>query len=424
MLRVGVAVRTIAVPIGTAMSGYAARTSGSTGVHDAMSVRALVLERIAIVAVDCCALHEDTCSAARAAVRRSGAIDDVVVHAIHTHSGPCIAFERVGVDDAELRAAVETAIPQAAEAAAADLRRCTVSFSAAHGTGIAHDRRHGGRPIDPPVTAIGFDHDGRRIATLVSLACHPVVLDEVNTQISADFPASLRDRLERAHPGSVCVYATGPAGDVNPGAFSPESSFAGAGSGRSLADAARIGELLAGAVLAAPARDVAAGPVWFRMAPVELEVTQETDVVGRVRRWRAELEGGTEREALLREWLRWADARAADARSSDGEGIGTTRNPATWSSRVSVIGIGALRIVALPGEPFLVASDLLRAHHDGPLVVLGYCDGVAGYLPDAAAYAQGGYEVEDAHRYYGMPGPFARGSLERVTDAAAALLQG
>ncbi|UNK70759.1 neutral/alkaline non-lysosomal ceramidase N-terminal domain-containing protein [Microbacterium sp. H1-D42] len=414
MLRVGAAVRTVEVPTGTAMSGFAARTSGSTGVRDALSVRALVLERIAIVAVDCCMLHEDTCTAVRAAVRAEGAVDEVVVHATHTHSGPCIALGRAGVDDAQLRRAVEVAVPQAVAAAAAGLLPCTISVSEARGAGVAHDRRHSGRRIDPPVQAIGFDHQGRRIATLVSFACHPVVLDAANTQISADFPASLRDAIERAHPDSVCVYATGTAGDVNPGDFSPESSFV-AGSGRGFADATRIGEHLAGAVLAAPARDLAATEVSFSTTPVELAVTPEVDVADRVREWRAELDGGTERAALLQEWLRWAESTSKPTPESAAT---------TWSTRVSVIGVGDLRIVALPGEPFLAASDLLRAHHGGPLVVLGYCDGVAGYLPDAAEYAHGGYEVDDAHRYYAMPGPFARGSLERVTDAAAALLAG
>jgi len=53
--------------------------------------------------------------------------------------------------------------------------------------------------------------------------------------------------------------------------------------------------------------------------------------------------------------------------------------------------------------------------------VLGYCDGVSGYLPTADEYESGGYEVCDAHRYYGMPGPYAQGSAERLADAAISL---
>ncbi|SKF62524.1 Uncharacterised protein [Mycobacteroides abscessus subsp. abscessus] len=45
-----------------------------------------------------------------------------------------------------------------------------------------------------------------------------------------------------------------------------------------------------------------------------------------------------------------------------------------------------------------------------------------GYLPSAHEYPLGGYEVVDAHRYYGMPAGFSRGSLEALVDVAAGLL--
>lgn len=405
--QVGAAVRAVDVPPGTRMSGCAARTSGSTGVHDAMTVRAIVLERVALVTVDCCVLHESTCVAVRAAAIAKGAVEDVVVHATHTHSGPCIGSGRAGVDEARVRAEVELAITDAVASAASRQLPCTAGFAEVFGTGVARNRRHPDRDVDPPVQVVGFDHRGRRIATLASYACHPVVLDAAYTPISGDFAAPLRDQVERAFPGSVCVYATGPAGDINPDDFSAESSYVAAAEGHTFADAARIGGILAGAAVDAAVQRIDASTAEIGTNAVTLEFEAVRDIAGDVRAWRAELDAGTGREALLNEWLRWAQARppAAD-----------------WTGRVSVIAAGDLRIACLPNEPFLAASALLRPHHDGPLMVLGYCDGVAGYLPDAAEYAHGGYEVADAHRYYGMPAPFASGSLERVTDAAAALL--
>ncbi|REJ05100.1 alkaline ceramidase [Microbacterium bovistercoris] len=407
-LLVGAAVRSVAVPAGTAMSGYAARTSGSTGTHDPLTVRALVLGRIALVAVDCCVLHEDTCAVARAAAIATGTADEVVVHATHTHSGPCVGWGRAGADQPEVRAAVTAAIPDAVVAAAARRLPCAARFSEAFGADVARDRRHPERRIDPPVQTVGFDHDGRRVATLVTYACHPVVLDAANTLISGDFVASLREQVEQAFPGSVCVYVTGAAGDVNPGDFSPESSYVPGGEGHSFADAERIGRTLARTALDAPVCRIEAQDAAFATAAVALETESEGDIAAEARVWRDELARGTDRAALLEEWLRWAEDRP--------HGTG-------WTGRVSVISVGALRIVGLPGEPFLAASDRLRAAHDGPVLVLGYCDGVAGYLPDEAEYVHGGYEVADAHRYYGMPAPFARGSLERVIAAAGELLQ-
>ena len=87
---------------------------------------------------------------------------------------------------------------------------------------------------------------------------------------------------------------------------------------------------------------------------------------------------------------------------------------------VAALDLGGAALATLPGEPFLWASDELasvRPH----LMVAGYSDGVAGYLPTADAYPEGGYEVDDACMYYAMPAPFRRGSLEAVTAAARRL---
>ncbi|WP_353114444.1 hypothetical protein [Microbacterium sp.] len=408
----GVALRTVEVPDGTPMSGFAARTSGSAGVHDPLTVRALVIGGIALVAVDCCALHERTCEEVRTGLRAEGVVAETVLHATHTHAGPCISRERLGIDAPAVREAVGRAILEAVREAVDALLPCTLSFTEAGGTGVARNRRHLDREIDPPVQEIGFDHEGRRLATLVSYPCHPVVLDASNTLISGDFVAPLRDRVEAGRAGGVCMFLTGAAGDVNTG-HSAEASFVAGGEGRTFDEAARVAGVLAEALLAAEGVAVTADEPRFAAAEVHLDLERVSagGIARDVRAWRAELASGTARTALLEEWLRWADELPADPAAS-------------WTGRVSVIACGSLRIVALPGEPFLVAADRLRACHDGPMIVLGYCDGVPGYLPDEAEYAHGGYEVADAHRYYAMPAPFARGSLERVVSAAETLLAG
>ncbi|MEN0022921.1 MAG: neutral/alkaline non-lysosomal ceramidase N-terminal domain-containing protein [Microbacterium sp.] len=409
---VGCAVAAVDVPDGTPMSGFAARSSGSTGVHDPLTVRALVIDTVALVTVDCCALHERTCASVRDDLLADGIVTEIVLHATHTHAGPCISHERLGVEAPGLRVEVERSIVDTVRSAAAARVPCTLVYAEAHGAGVARNRRHLEREIDPPVQAVGFDREGRRVATLVSYPCHPVVLDGDNTLISGDFVAPLRERIEAQHPGSVCVFATGAAGDVNTG-HRAESSFVGGGAGRTFAEAGRVGGVLAAALSSVDPAPIDAGPVGFASAGVTLDIAAESDdtVALQVEGWQREIADGTGRSALLDRWLRWARERPSSPASS-------------WVGRVSVISCGALRIIALPGEPFLSAADRLRAGHDGPTIVLGYCDGVPGYLPDESAYALGGYEVVDAHRYYAMPGPFARGSLEAVVDVAAALLDG
>ena len=86
-IRVGAATVEFSVPAGSTMSGFAAREEPAAGVHDALSVRALVLDDFCWITVDVCGLDQATCRAI--AGRLPFADDHVVISATHTHSGPC-----------------------------------------------------------------------------------------------------------------------------------------------------------------------------------------------------------------------------------------------------------------------------------------------------------------------------------------------
>ena len=291
---------------------------------------------------------------------------------------------------------------------------CPAGPAEVPGLGAARTRRHLDTPIDPPLQVVAFDDlAGQRVATMVSYPCHPVVLDGANTLVSADYIGPLRQRVE-TRLGGTCLFLTGAAGDVNTG-HSAEASYTVAGAGlRTFHEAERVGHLLAEAAICtelvgldsergAPVRSAS---VTLELAPLDLDqVAQQTH------QWRSELAGPTPREALLQAWVEWAGQLADEPVT-------------TWTGRTCVVSWGRLRVVTLPGEPFLVAAETLAAGVHGPVLVLGYCDGVPGYLPPAVEYPVGGYEVADAHRYYGMPSGFASGSLEGLVAVAADLLEG
>lgn len=412
--RVGVVSAVVSVPAGTPMAGFAARTTPSTGTHDPMTVRALVVDRVGLVSVDCCVLHEDTCAEIRQHLLTAGVVDEVVVAATHTHAGPCIGLDRVGGDVASVREATTTAAIDVLGRAAAQVRVCTASHGEVRGLGVAQNRRHLDTVIDPPLHVVVFDDlTGARVATLVSYPCHPVVLDGSNTLISADYIGPLRDRVE-AHHGGTCLFFTGAAGDVNTG-HSAEASYTTHGAGmRTFAEALRIGHLLADAAISA---DLALldgpGPAAVRTSQVELALSpvDRELIAQQAQQWRAECAEGSPRAALLQTWIAWSENLPAEPET-------------TWTARVGTLFWGPLRVVTLPGEPFLAAAELLTEGRDDPVLVLGYCDGVPGYLPSSGEYALGGYEVADAHRYYGMPAGFERGSLERLVAVASRHLDG
>jgi len=93
---------------------------------------------------------------------------------------------------------------------------------------------------------------------------------------------------------------------------------------------------------------------------------------------------------------------------------------------VQAFRVGPGAAVALPGEVFVeYALNISRASPFTPTLVAGYANGNAGYIPTAAAYAEGGYEVTDAIRYYGttMPLPASEALILRAAATALAALR-
>lgn len=409
-IAVGVGIREVAVPPGTSLAGFAGRLSASTGVHDPTSVRALVLDAVGIVAVDVCALHEQTC----ARIEAESDLPLVVVAATHTHSGPSVGCGRVGPHEEAVHEAIVEAAIAALRDATSSVRPATVAWTSVQGLGVAKDRRHLDRDIDPPLVALRFtdEESGGVVATLVSYPCHPVVLDATNTLVTSDYIHPLRAAVE-TESGGPCVFLTGAAGDVNTGHAATASFGSSQAPQRTFSRASELGQHLAHGLDRSGWTPVATGSVHGRSEPVTLgfEPLRVRDVAVRAKQWRAELAAADPGQAaVLRCWIDWAERWRPDAATEP------------WVGRVSCVDLGDAALVMLPGEPFLWAADALMRVRNHVLVA-GYSDGVAGYLPTSDAYPEGGYEVEDACMYYAMPAPFARGSLEQVANVARQLLE-
>ena len=414
VLTAGAATLAVDVPVGTPMTGYAARLSPSTGVHDPLTVRALVLDDVGVVVVDCCALRKTTCAELRAA--RPAGVRDVVVAATHTHAGPCLTPGGMGTFAPDMLRTVEQAFVEALTRARHRQVPVTVRYGERWSVGVGRNRRHDDLEIDPPVQVLAFDAPDHTVATLVTYPMHPVVLSAANTLISSDYVGPLRDELEAALPGSVCVFAQGCAGDVNDDRHTAEEDYTAAPTpGRDVEAAAATGRTVARAALAALAESTRLPPGRTTMAtdvvPLDVTSLDPAEVAAEREEWvRLAAALPPERSALYETWVAWAD-----------DWLARLPEPSSWLARVGLISLGDVRIATLPGEPFLGVAEQVRAGLGERTLVLGYCDGVSGYLPTAEEYAHGGYEVRDAHRYYGMPGPYAPGSAERLVDAVVSL---
>jgi len=396
----------ITPPPGLLMCGYAARTEPAIGTHDPLTARALVVNDTAIVVADVLGFHEETCARIRA---RSGFGDRAVVIATHTHGGPMPMPGRGGgTADPEFLQHLEDGCVTAIRLA--DDRRQAARLSAGNGANpdIAFNRRTPGGPIDPTVPVLRVETlAGAVLAVAFAHGCHPVVLGAGNRLYTADFPHYARVAVEAAHPGAIALFLPGCSGDVSTG-HSPESSIStDTPPDRTYAEAERLGHKLAQSVLAAELAPLV-GEVSARSESVALALarTEIGDLDTLAREWQvlAEQAVSPAWATLYRHWAHWA--------------VTTARDPLTpWQGRVTALNWCGRPLLFMPGEIFAGTALAVRAGLPATPFVVSLADGVPGYIPPIPDYPAGGYEVAEAHRYYGMPAAFAPGSAEALAAA-------
>lgn len=412
MIRAGAASVDITPPPGLLLAGFAARTEPSTGVHDRLTARAVVVDDTALVVLDVIGLHEDM--AARIRQRCALPDNNVLVAATHTHGAPVSMRGRLGrkADEAFLQQIEDGAVAAIAEALA-NARSARLFAGMGGDPDVARNRRHADGALDRSLPVVRIrDLDGSTIAVVVSYACHPVVLAADNREMTADYPHFVRDALEEACPGAIAVFLTGCAGDANTGHTAQASWTLAANNERTFATAERIGKRIAAAALEAPEVEVE-GSVGSVYCDLELSLTrlEEAPLPELASAWRAErATADPVRAILLDHWVEWAEQNADVP-------------PGQWSARVSLLDWCGVPIIGLPGEIFGETGLAVRAACAGrTALVVAYAEGSPGYIPPRSEFVFGGYEVAEAHRFIGMPGAFAPGSAEALADAATALL--
>jgi neutral ceramidase len=398
------------------------RQRPALGVHDRLYARALALDdgrsRCCLVMLDLIGVDRDLTRA----IRRATAAPQVTVAVVatHTHGGPPIlSGAGLGPVDPAYRARVVRDAARAAADALADLRPATLRLGVGHDATIGRNRRDEQGPIDPDVAVLRVDRDGALAGLLVSYACHPVTLGPDNLLLTRDYPGALVDELERRHPGAVAAFAPGCCGQIGTGHRAEDSFRSGAASGRTFAEAERIGRSLAATATAAAAAALAgpplAGPLRIAISAVDLPLAPppaRTDADRAA--WSLELSrlaGDDDRAAMLRALLAWAD--------------GVARAPRRRTRVEAIcIGLGDACLALYPGEVFVEFALALKAAFPRRRVVTIACANAApGYLPHASAYPAGGYEVDEAYRFYAQPGPFPPEAGERLQAAMLDLAQ-
>jgi neutral ceramidase len=433
-LRIGAARVKITPPLGTPMAGYY-NERAAAGVHDDLWAKSIVIENgagsTALVALDVITTQREFVQEARRLIRETAGIpaENVMISATHAHTGPVISgasSRTAGVGgDEGLAAAYTKALPgliaKSVRDAKAQLAPAKVFAGIGREESLSFNRRfhmkdgsigwNPGRlnpnivrpagPIDPAVPVLHFvSREGKPLALYVNFSMH---LDTVGgLEISADYPYTLA-KLLGAVKGTdmLTMFTVGTAGDIN------HINVQWADQPKGHAEAARIGTILAGAVLRTlpGLEEVPDSPLRCLSATVQLPLPDlRPGDLQRARETIARRGKGGKEPAFLEV----VDAfRILDVDERRGQ---------LPEVEVQVITLGKdIAVVGLPGEIFVELGLAVKLASPFKYTAIAeLANGSIGYVPTRQAWTQGNYEVVSAR--------CGVGSGELLVETASRLL--
>ena len=410
----------ITPPLGVDMTGFGDRPSGNVGVHDDLHARAVVLadsegtpsSRVALVSMDLCSLDVDIVQEVRRRVLEGPGIepDRLFLNATHTHHGPAtIRLRGLGNRDDRYVSALVEKLAEAVREAGRRLAPARILG------GRAPVRIGVNRRVRTPDGRTGFGEneaaaadrevrvlrvegeDGSPVAALFNHAVHPICVGRKNLLISADFVGYAVDQVRKAlGPEMLPVYLQGCAGNINPWKGGRESFDQAETLGRQLGDG-----VVAAWRDAVPSRTPPSPRAgrWTLPLPLFDPPTPRAarEVLERARTRLDELRATSDNRGPV--WVQegnvaWATEMLALAE----EGV----KPRYQDLELQALTVGEFALVGMSGEVFFeFARQIEAASPFRHTSVLAYHNGCIGYIPTAAAYPEGGYEVSEAIRLYG-----------------------
>ncbi len=393
---------------GGILNGFIARLSPSQGVDTPLSARALCLEgdgrKALLVGLDLLGLDPAKADALTAVIGRETGVPEsnVILACTHTHAGPMAAPLRgLGPADEAYLSFLETRVVAAARDAARACAPVEAGWGVAPAAVGVNRRQPDGSggivlgvnpdgPADKEVRVLRLTGTGRPILVFEH-ASHPYCLGPDDLLIGADFWGHAAAALEKA--GYDCLYLNGCAGDI-----SPRGAFGGPAAAR------EEGRKLAEAVITAAAgiRPEAAPGLAAGSRRLDLPIDAVPPLAGiqaDIRKADRTVREEDRSQEIVRERLRLAWEEWLNDLST-----ALARGPLPpVPARVSFLRAGRGALVVLPGEVFFKMGERLAAElRAEPAAVAAYGHGYIGYVPTADAYAAGGYEVNESHRYVGL----------------------
>ena len=406
----------------TMLAGFAARSKLHDGIHQHLFTHCLVLgdgtQKVCIISNDLMEISPALADTMRAMIaEKSGlAVDNILMHNIHTHSAPrsggwCNVPG--GPNRAWKDRMVETVVDNAVKNIAAEGKPFKLEIGKGW-TSINGNRCEKGGPVDHDVYVARFLQKGKPVVSVVNLACHPVCMGAGSLLLSSDYPGICGKYLSEAWGGEV-FQLTGAAGNMDP-ALGPKMVEYAEECGKSLADS-----LVNIKFSRVPSKGL------LRLKNETVDLPYQINVITP--------------EAVIAH----ADSLAASARTvfprfaDDVMGWKEEilerfeEGPVPSKLRYHLHGVDLDGVIFFfsDGEPFCeYQMEARAAFPDRTIFFAGYTNGQNSYLPSERAYqVRKGYEyeVEQMHVYIKAPYPlsekmpsvYREGVIKTISDTIA-----
>lgn len=382
------------------MAGYIGLRK-STGVLDDLHVRCIYLkqeEEVFLFQYDLLYIDQVLCNllidqlCCTYPIKR----EQVIVSAIHTHSGPAQILDKSGINqrlayidggyDQELVSMLVQKGVQAAQKAYSSKDEAVLQYGAGHFRDIGTNRNQKDQPIDDTLTVVKIKQKLGKEAIIFSYACHPTIFHEENTCYSCDLLAETFYELER--DVEVAMFYNGACGDVST-RYTKQSS--------SIAEAKRLGLLLANHVKDLQKHMI---PVIETLSSFAYTYTCSTRAY-------------PSQEIIMKYDMQCTNEKEKELLQLY-EMMASYLKEQKLNLPVRILLLGQLRYVYVPVELFSRLSLLLKELlNKQEIILVSYAMDYFSYMPDAAAYDEVpiGFEA--------VISPFAKGCGEHFIEDIA-----
>jgi neutral ceramidase len=417
-LKAGFSEIDISPATGTRKIGWNNKNFG-TSVLDPLYAKAAVFEcgdgRAAFIGLDLLFVHRDQVAEIRKRIQEKYGFpgEAVMIGATHNHAGPAIETDLYPKDEGYVQLMIEKSVAVFGQAWESR-REAEIGHGSVNEWSVGYNRRviyrdgttrcHGSfkdpnaltfeGPVDPEVAVLAARaKDGTLLGAVVNFACHPCHHggDQV---FSAGYPGQLANAM-REKKCPVTLFLQGAGGNIHhgdPSGANKEKSMEEAGQ----ALAVDVEKALAAMKFRATAK------ISSRTRTLDLPYRRVSDdeVKGKVK--------GAQRFGEPGFYDRTADLVLEEI-----------KREGTAKAEVQAILLDDLVHVAIPAEYFVQHGLWIKEQgHPRRVRVVGYANGMLGYVPHKEAFPRGGYETT-----FGYRSKLAPEAGDLLADAAIQLIR-